>query len=170
MKILRILTIGILAVVVLVLAAFVIAGLTVPETGSYVNEVTINAPAERVWNVITDIERYPEWQTNLARAEVTDAKNWTEYPRDAPQPLKFALASDARPERMEFHYTMGDAFSGQWKGEITTASGGVRLKTIDSYIADGWVTKILIWMFFDYDRFAKDWNNKLKERVEKLNN
>ncbi len=170
MKILRILTIGILAVVVLAVAAFVVAGLTVPGARSYVNEVTINAPAEKVWSVITDIERYPEWQTNLARIEVTDAKNWMEYPRDAPEPLRFSLGADARPERMEFHYTMGETFSGHWKGEITPTNGGVRLRTTDSYLADGWVTKILIWMFFDYDRFAKDWNNKLKERVEKLNN
>jgi hypothetical protein len=45
----------------------------------------------------------------------------------------------------------------------------VRLKTVDSYKTDGWLMKMLIGAFFDLDEFAKDWNNKLKQRVETLN-
>lgn len=162
--------IGLLAVVVGVLGAtFLAAVIFVPAERSFVNEVEINAPPERIWNVILDKDRYMEWQTSLSKVEVVDDKNWIEFPKDAPDPIKFTLAKDARPETMEFHYMMGDFFEGHWKGDMTPASNGVRLRTTDSYKVNGAVSKILIGMFFDIDTFAKDWNSRLKTRVESLN-
>lgn len=142
----------------------------IPEKRSFTNEVEIGAPAEKVWEVITDKKSYAEWQTAIAKVEIIDDKTWLEYPKDAPEPLKFSVAKDERPTRMEFHYTMGDSFSGHWKGEITPTATGVRLRTTDSYKVDGWLTKILIGLFFDMDSFAKDWNSKLKARVESFKN
>lgn len=168
MKVLKVITGAIIVLILLCVLAFAAAGLAVQAEASFVNDVEINAPVERVWYVVTDKGKYTEWQTNLSRVEITDEENWVEYPKDSPEPLKFSLATDARPEWMEFHYTMGDTFSGHWKGEATSTSAGTHLKTTDSYKADGWVTKILIWLFFDYDLFAKDWNKKLKAQVENL--
>jgi hypothetical protein len=79
------------------------------------------------------------------------------------------LIEDDRPARMQFHYTMGDQFAGHWSGEIVPTANGVKLTTKDSYTADGRLTKLLIYAFFDLDRFAKEWNAKLKARVESLN-
>src|SRR6185436_7203610 len=114
-------------------------------------------------------DKFPEWQSNLAKIEVIDYQNWVEYPKDAPEPLKFHLAKDLRPREMEFDYTMGDSFVGTWNGKVAPTASGVRLETVDSYKANGWVTKILMYVFFDFDKFAKDWNDKLKQRVEIVN-
>jgi uncharacterized protein YndB with AHSA1/START domain len=143
--------------------------LLIPEERSFTNDIEINAPAERVWQVIADRSKFTEWQPNLTKVEIVDDKNWTEYPKDSPEPLKFSQAADERPNRMQFGYTMGDTFAGKWTGEITPTASGIRLKTVDSYLAKGWLTKILIYAFFDMDKFAKDWNGKLKQRVESSN-
>jgi uncharacterized membrane protein len=153
----------------LLFAAFLIAGLLVPSERSSVNEVEIEAPPERVWQVMEERSKYAEWQTNLTKVEVIDEKNWVEYPKDSPDPLKFTETRDERPRQMEFAYTMGSSFAGKWSGDATPSASGTHLKTTDSYSADGWLTKILVYMFFDYDKFAKDWNNKLKQRVEQQN-
>ncbi len=169
MKILKFLLIAVGMIVLVCIGAFIAAGLTIPASQSFTNEVEINAPAEKVWEVITDKKRYAEWQTHLEKIEITDDKNWVEYPKGSPEPLRFILANDERPTKMEFHYTMGDSFSGHWKGEMTPTVAGVKLKTTDSYSALGWLTKILIYAFFDMGSFAKDWNAQLKTRVESLN-
>lgn len=168
MKILKILGAAIGLLILIVIAAFVIAGIVIPAEASFTNEVEINAPAEKVWQVANDRSRYTEWQTNLARVEVIDEKNWIEYPKDFPEPLKFTLVKDESPSNVEIKYTMG-AVEGTWKGSVTPTQTGVRLKTIDGYKTNSWLTKTLLYAFFDLDTFAKDWNNKLKERVEKLN-
>ena len=167
MKLLKILGVALGSLVAVGILAFVAAGLLVPAERSFTNEIEINAPAEKVWQVVTDRAKFPEWQTNLTRIELIDNKNWIEYPKDSPEPLRFILAKDERPTRMEFAYRMGDSFDGKWTGDVTPTAGGMRLKTVDGYVAKGWMTKILIGTFFDLDKFAKDWNKRLKERVEK---
>lgn len=148
--------------------AFVAAALLMPAERSFTNEVEINAPAERVWQVLTDKTRYAEWQDKIERVEPIDDKHWIEYAKGAPAPLKFSVVTDERPRKMEFHYTMGDSYEGHWTGEITPTAAGVKLKTTDSNHAKDWFTKVFTGLFFDMDSFAKEWNSKLKQRVESV--
>jgi len=152
----------------LLLVAFLAAVMLMPSERNFANEVEISAPAEKVWQVILDKRRYAEWQTAITKVEIVDEKNWSEYPKDVPDPLVFTITGNARPETMEFHYTMGDSFNGHWRGVVTLTATGVKLQTTDSYKVDGSVSKVLIGVFFDIDTFAKDWNSKLKARVESL--
>ena len=164
-KLLVIAAVGILVVAV----AVIVLGFFVPAERSFVNEIDIDAPADHVWQVLTDKQRYPEWQDQLDRVENISDQEWIEYPKNSPEPLRFRLMNDGRPSRMEVSYTMGDAMHGHWSGETTPTAKGVRLRTIDSYKTGGWFMKIMIAAFFDLDEFAKDWNGKLKQRVETLN-
>lgn len=168
MKIVKILLRAVGLLVLLCAIAFVAAGLLIPAERSFTNEIEIDTPAEKVWQVANDRSKYTEWQTNLTRVEVIDEKNWIEYPKDSPEPLKFTLVKDNSPSNVEIRYSMGSSFDGYWKGEVTTTASGIRLKTIDGYVAQGWLTKIMLYLFFDFDKFAKDWNAKLKQRVESL--
>lgn len=169
MKVIKKLLLAVILFIAATVAAFIVAGLVLPAEREFTNEVEINAPAEKVWQVANDRAKYTEWQTNLTRVEVVDDKNWIEYPKDSPEPLKFTLVKDNSPSDMEIRYTMGETFNGYWKGEIAPAASGVRLKTVDGYVSKGWVTKIMLYLFFDLDKFAKDWNSRFKDRVEKLN-
>ena len=168
MKALKILFFMTALLVLLGIGAIISAGLLIPAERGFTNEIEINAPVEKVWQVITDKKRYLEWQTQIENVEVIDEKNWIEYPKGVPDPLKFRVANDERPARMEFEYTMGDTYAGKWKGEIIPMGSGVRLRTDDSYHAKSWMTKIFVYTFFDLETFAKDWNTRLKRRVETL--
>jgi uncharacterized membrane protein len=169
LKILQIIF-GAIGVVVLVcIIGLVIAGAALPSAQNFANEIEIHAPAEKVWAVINDRKSYPEWQDQLSRVEIVDEKNWLEYLKNSSEPLRFTLARDERPSKMEFHYTMGDQFAGHWSGEVIETPDGVRLKTDDSYATEGVIMKLMVYAFFDADAFAKEWNSKLKARVESLN-
>jgi len=168
MAILKKLLIAAAFAIFVVAVAIAVGSYFIPSERSFTNEIEINAPAEKVWQVITDRERYTEWQNQLERVEIIDSSSWIEYPKNSPEPLKFRLADDKRPTRMEFEYAMGDAMKGHWSGDLTPTSAGVRLRTVDSYKTDGWLMKMLMGAFFDLDSFAKDWNSKLKQRAETL--
>lgn len=169
MKMLKLILGSIAVLAAVIVAAFIAAGLLMPAERSFTNEIEINAPPEKVWQVLTDRARYTEWQTEITRVEVVDDKNWTEYLKNSPEPLKFKLVKDNRPSSMEFHYTMGESFEGHWRGEITPTTAGVKLRTTDSSHAKNWPTKVLMGLFFDIDTFAKNWNSKLRARVESSN-
>ncbi len=168
MRILQIIFGSIGVLVLIGVTGFFIGGSMLPSAQSFPNEIEINAPADKVWAVINDRERYIEWQDQIERVEISDDKHWNEYLKTTGEPLKFTLAEDHRPLRMEFHYTMGDQFAGHWRGEVIPTANGVRLKTIDSYEAQSRLTRLMIYGFFDLDEFAKEWNAKLKARVEGL--
>ena len=114
-KLLVIAAVGILVVAVTV----VVLGFFVPTERSFTNEIDIDVPADRVWQVMTDRQRYPEWQDQLDRVEIISDQEWIEYPKDSPEPLRFQLVNDGRPSRMEVSYSMGDAMHGHWLGEMT---------------------------------------------------
>ncbi len=165
MRIFKILLLVRGALFVIAIVAFVMAGVLIPAERSFTNEIEINAPAQNVWQVFADSSKYTEWQTDLTKVEIADDKIWTEYPRNSPEPLKFTVGKDQRPDSMAFEYRMGDKIEGTWYGYATQA--GVRLQTLDVYIAKDWFTKIMLYFLIDLDRFVKDWNYKLKQQVEK---
>lgn len=166
MKILKWLARIVLGLIALSLLAFVILGLALPNERNYVNEVEINAPADRVWAIILDKERYAEWQPNISKVERISETEWREYLKDSPQPLDFKVVKDERPRTMEFAMTMGEAYKGYWRGEILPTGNGVKLQTEDKMMLEGWLAKTMIPLFFDLDGFAKDWNSRLKTRAE----
>src|SRR4051812_2779828 len=98
MKIIKVVSIVILGIFGVILVAFIIAGLTIPAEKSFTNTVDINKPPDRVWQVLIDRDKFVEWQPNVMKVDVIDYQNWVEYPKDAPEPLKFHLAKDLRPK------------------------------------------------------------------------
>ena len=168
MKVVKVILLAVLVIIVFCGGTLVIAGLLIPAERSFANEIEINASADTVWQVINDRDKYKEWQPNLERVEVVDDKNWIEYPKNSPEQLQFHLYKDQRPTRMEFDYLMGNDFSGLWQGDITPTASGVKLRTVDSYSTRGFITRVMVYVFFDLNSFARDWNQKLKQRAESL--
>lgn len=89
MRILKKLLIAAAVLVLVVALAIVIMGLFVPAERSFTNEIDINAPPDKVWQVLTDKKRYTEWQAQLDRVEITDDQHWVEYPKTYPSHCRF---------------------------------------------------------------------------------
>jgi len=56
-------------------------GRTLPAHQDLRVERKINAPIERVWEVMTNWSEQPEWRNDLNRVEIVDNTHFIEYPK-----------------------------------------------------------------------------------------
>lgn len=148
-------------------AAFVAAGIIIPNEKTVTQVTEINASAETVWTVLNDREKYPEWQDQLEKVEVKDEKRWTEVTPGGP--IEFVIDRSDEGRSMDISYSMGESFKGTWRGELSPRGDKqALLRTTDKTVVDGWFTKVMMAMFFDLEDFAREWNAKLKKRAEAI--
>jgi uncharacterized protein YndB with AHSA1/START domain len=168
MKILKILTTSIALVITVLALGYLILGFTLPDETVVKTEFDVAAPPEKIWQALTDREKYIEWAPNIVKVEVVTDKEWREWPQDSKEPLIFNVLSEQPPNRLEIKYAMGDFFEGYWKGEIQPTPSGAHVTAEDRMHAKNWAAKIMMYPFFDLNEFVAKWNRKLKERAESL--
>ena len=85
------------------------------------NEIVIRAGAERVWNLLTDVERWPTWYRacQWVRVESPTSFRWKAHPVElrstvvaAEQPSSFAITADAPGIHAERRFTLRPAADG----------------------------------------------------------
>jgi hypothetical protein len=98
--------------------------LPVPETYHFVTDWRFRAPLQKVWSVVLDIERYPDWWKNFRRVKITrgDGKSVgsvieCEVRGSLPYSLKYALEVwEADEYRQILLRSTGDLVgSGRWE-------------------------------------------------------
>ncbi|MEZ5344827.1 MAG: SRPBCC family protein [Pyrinomonadaceae bacterium] len=166
MRFVKITAVILLGVVLFLGIVFVTAGILVPSERTFSQETIIDAPPEIVWNVLTEREKYPEWQKDLKSVKITGEKTWTEETKDA-GPIDFKILRSEKPVLLEIEYSMGSWMKGGWSGKLKRLEGGKTLiNTTDKTSVKSWPMKIGMSMFFDIEDFARDWNRALKTRAE----
>lgn len=156
------------SIVLIIGLVFVALGLFLPNEVVVNNEVEINASPEKVWQVVDDKEKYAEWGPNLIKIEIINDKKWKEFIKGNDEPIVFEAVNIQKPDKYEVKYSMGNIMNGEWRGDFNKTEKGTLLKTEDKIIHTSWGGKIFMPLFFDLDKFAKQFNQRLKQRAESL--
>ena len=130
-------------------------------------EITIHAPAERVWRLLTEVDRWPAWNASVASAALQGPLRagtlfvWTSQGFQ----VASTLSEIDPPKRLSW---TGTAFGTRafhlW--EIEAAGDAVRVKTFETF--DGWVP----WLFKSsmqkkLDETLPAWLQALKQAAER---
>ncbi len=166
MSILKKVIIASVALVLVLSLIFIGLGLFLPDEIVVENQIDINASPEEIWQVIEEREKFPEWAPNIEKVVVINENQWKEFPRGSDLPIIFENVKLEKPSRYELKYEMENIMNGEWIGTFEKTSYGTILKTKDKLIHKTWMGKIFMPLFFDIDIFAKEFNQKLKEKVE----
>ena len=77
-------------------------------------KTVLPASLSRVWNVVTDVKRYPEWRSDVERVEVPNDREFWEYTRDG-YVTKFTISGEETERCWEFSMD-NDHMTGRWVG------------------------------------------------------
>jgi uncharacterized membrane protein len=116
---------GLLAVVLVVTAV----GYLLPQDHLASREMILAAPASRVFDTITDVGRYPEWRTDLAKVEIVSQTplRWRELAGG--DQVTFEVVESQPPERLQVRIADPDLpFGGTWTYELSPQASGTRLR------------------------------------------
>jgi uncharacterized protein YndB with AHSA1/START domain len=160
---------GLVIVLVLIAVAFTSAAIVIPKKRTFTQETEINASREVIWRILNDKASYPQWQDQLEKVEIKDAKNWLEYLKQGGDPIEFTENSSEEPVGLSLSFKMGESYKGSWTGELRRIGPKKTiLRTTDKSEVDSVMMKVMMAMFFDTEEFAKGWNQKLKKRAETM--
>ena len=105
-------------------------------------EIVILAPIERVWEVLTDIERWPEWQPDVATASLDDPlRAGTGFRWKAKGLAIASTIQEFDPPRRIGWTGRSTGMGAIHRWTLEPAQNGTRVTTQESL--SGWLTRLL---------------------------
>ena len=157
----KILLIAIAVIVVLVVVVF-LYGMSIPKTQSLTVTKTIAAPADQVWAVMTDWEAQPEWRDDLKKVEVISPDEFIEHPKHA-GPITFRVVEQDRPRLLKLD--LSGPFTANYIVELTESDGVAVVTESYSVTQPSAIGRVMASLFFDLEKFANDYLNRLEQRT-----
>lgn len=117
-------------VIVVIVVAALVVGWLLPEKHTATREATLLASPEAVWALITDVDAFPSWRTDVKSVErLPDRVGrpvWIE--QGSGGKVTFAVDESTPPRRLVVRIADRDLpFGGTWTYDIAPAAGGASL-------------------------------------------
>ena len=117
------------ALVLAVIVAVVVIGWLLPAEHVASGEVTVPAASQRVFEAISDVNRYPSWRPGITRVEVlaTHPLRWREH--EGGDAITFEVVESSPPQQLKVRIADADLpFGGSWTYVLTPVGTGTRLQ------------------------------------------
>lgn len=128
--------------------------------------IRINAPAQRVWKILTAWQDQPQWRLEIERVELKSENEFVEYPKRG-GPIHFRVAYAEPPIR--FGLEMTGAVKGTYAIELIESAGVTVARATEKIVVENPFQRILIGLFFNLEDFAGHFLKQLKTQAEKTN-
>lgn len=153
--------IAVTALVLAVIVAVVVIGWLLPAEHVASGEVTLPAPPQRVFEAITDVNRYPSWRPALTRVDVlaTAPLRWREH--EGGDAITFEVVDSSPPQRLKVRIADADLpFGGSWTYTLTPAGTGTHLQITEDGVVHNpvfrFVSRFVIGHTATIERFVRD--------------
>ena len=89
-------------------------------------KTVLPGPVQTVWAIVRDVQRYPNWRSDVERVETPDARTFREYTKGG-YVTNFTIIGEEPCRRWEF--TMdNDNMTGRWVGAFRHRGGFYRVR------------------------------------------
>jgi uncharacterized protein YndB with AHSA1/START domain len=150
------------------LAAIVaITGWSLPVAHVATQRATVAAPPDRVWTIITDVEAFPSWRTDVKTVERvagTDALTWIEHGRTGA--LKLKVEASDPPRRLVMRIADPSLpFGGTWTYELAPSAGGTTVTVTENGEIYNPVFRTMARFVFGYEATMASYLDALRKKV-----
>ena len=155
-------------VIVVVVVATLIVGWLLPEKHTASRHASFQASPETVWALITDVEQFPSWRSDVKTVERLANRDgqpvWVEEGSNGR--ITFAVERSDRPRLLVVRIADRDLpFGGTWTYAFSAASGGTTLTITEDGAIYNPLFRVLSRFVFGYEStlasFLKDLGAKL---------
>lgn len=144
-----------------------IAGWSLPVAHVATRQAALAAPPDAVWKIITDVEAFPAWRTDVKRVERVagaDALTWIEHGRSGALRLKVE-ASDP-PRRLVTRIADPSLpFGGTWTYELAPSAGGTTITVTENGEIYNPIFRAMARFVFGYDATMTSYLDALRKKV-----
>ncbi|MBC6474125.1 MAG: SRPBCC family protein [Hormoscilla sp. GM102CHS1] len=127
-------------------------------------EIKINAPIERVWEVMTNWSEQPEWRNDLNRVEIVYNTHFIEYPKKGGA-IHFTILNRVRPTNLELR--LSGPVQGTYTVVLSENSTGTMIEESYALTYPSVMARILAKLFFNLEAFTHQYIDNLAKEVEK---
>ena len=159
---------GVALLAVLAAVAYV-AGLFIPRDHVAARRIDLKAPPQRIWEVIADVAKTPEWRTGVTRVEMqpqADGKmRFTETSSQGD--IQFEILRQEAPVRQVVRVVDDDQpFGGIWTWDLEPrAEGGTRLTITEAGFIKSPLFRTMAAIFFSPADTIETYLRDLAKRV-----
>lgn len=124
--------VGGVGAVVLIGAAVLLWGASLPQTTTAERVAEISAPVPEVYRLVTDIAGQAAWRSDIGRIEASASQNeWAEHAPDG-SVLAFRVLRREPDRLFVIAYSSTRGFEGRWSGSFEPTSRGTRVRFIEA--------------------------------------
>ncbi len=116
------------------------------EMGVSMVKATIKAVFESdiqtVWGVVTDVEKYSEWRSDLSKCEIVDEKHFTEYTKDG-YATYFTVTNTETFKCWEFDMKNSN-MTGHWIGKFSAKGNTTEVEFMEEVNVKNIIMKLFV--------------------------
>ncbi len=158
-------------VVIGVVFIFSLFAVFLPSDRSYTKTEIINANVDKVFAIVTNLEAQG-WRTDAPQIEIVDktfgSEVWIEKPKQGPD-IKFRTKTKQAPNLFVIEIIDNPQFGGTWTGKFSSMNDGkTKIEFTESVSLNGFVSKLLSYLFFNIEKTVEQYVADLRAEAEKL--
>lgn len=103
---------------------------------AFESKIVINASAEKIWSILTDVQKFPDWEPNVTKVEGETGlgQQITVHTRFSERAFPVTVSEFVPNERMVWSSGMPlGLFKGARTFTLTPVSGGIEVKTREEF-------------------------------------
>lgn len=158
----------VVAAVVLLVVVLVVVGLFIPRDHVASRSAVFDAPPERIWAVLADTAKAPEWRTGLKSVEELPPLDGKRRYRETGGfgAVTYVVEEERAPERLVGRIAdEGLGYGGSWTWEIAREGPRTRVTITERGFVTNPVFRVLARYVFGYEKTMNDYLRDLRKRL-----